>query len=64
MKELIKNMQEMVLMGAGIHTKVFKSGPTQMKIVMDGSRKPEIDALMDFFYSNQAKYVKSISLDE
>ena len=40
-KELVRNMQEMLLMGAGVHTKIFKSSPTSMKIVM-GNRMSDI----------------------
>ena len=33
-KELVKNMQEMIMLGAGIHTKIFKPKENQVIIVM------------------------------
>ena len=34
LKELVKNMQEMLMIGAGIHSKMFKSAPTQLKMII------------------------------
>ena len=38
----------MILMGAGIHTKIFKSGETAMKIVMSNQHMSDIQTLINF----------------
>ena len=36
-------------MGAGVHTKMFKTGSTQITLVMSGERINEVENVMQFF---------------
>ena len=54
-------MQEMLLMGAGVHTKIFKSGPTSIKIVTQ-DRMSDIQSVVDFLEKEQSNYVKSVEI--
>lgn len=53
-------MQEMLLMGAGIHTRMFKTDDRQIKIVMSGERVHEVETIMRFFEVEQSQYVKEV----
>ena len=48
-KEMVKNMQEMLLVGSGIVTNVFKPTDTQIMVVMSDRYKEDIRAVVDFF---------------
>lgn len=55
-------MQGKILMGAGIHSKMFKLSPTEMIFVMSNRRESDIDAAITFFEIDQAKYVKYVDI--
>ena len=46
---MVKNMQEMLLVGSGIVTNVFKPTDTQIMVVMSDRYKEDIRAVVDFF---------------
>ena len=57
---MVKNMQEMLLLGAGITTNVFKPGDTEIMVVMSSIYEKDVQAVIDFFEIEQAKYVDHV----
>ena len=55
-------MQGKILMGAGIHSKMFKISPTEMIFVMSNRSERDIDVAIEFFEVDQAKYVKYVDI--
>ena len=57
---MVKNMQEMLLVGSGIVTNVFKPTDTQIMVVMSDRYKEDIRAVVDFFEKEQSKYIDHV----
>ena len=57
---MVKNMQEMLQVGSGIITNVFKPSKTQIMVVMSNRYKEDVRAVVDFFEKEQAKYIDHV----
>ena len=55
-------MQEKLLMGAGIHSKAFKSGPQQLKIVISAYHLDDIQKVIDYFEKEESQYIKNVEI--
>ena len=65
MKELVSNWQEMLLIGAGVHTKIFKDKGDevrQLQLVMSNRHLDDLNVVIRFFEDQQSQYVKRVDV--
>ena len=44
-------------MGAGIHSKVFKSGPLTLKVIISANHDEDVQKVIDYFEKEESQYI-------